>query len=89
MAAGLMISFGPGKGGGKGDKPKGDAMPMADEENDENDELDGSPEQAALEGLKAALDKSDPALLVKAFKLLQRCCAKDEGDEEAPASEEY
>lgn len=81
MAAGLMISFGPDKGG-KGKPPGSPSKPMGDE----GDDLEGTPEQAALDGMKKALENNDPELLVKSFKLLQRCC-KD--DEESPASEEY
>lgn len=79
MAGGLMISFGPDRG----DKGK---SPKSPDEGMEGDD-DGSPERTALDGLKAALDKDDPALLVKAWKLLQRCCADDSEDEEAPVSE--
>lgn len=81
---GFMFSFGPEKGG-KGDKPKGaPAEPMDGEEMG-----DDSPEQASLDAAKAAIEKGDPKLWIKAVEMAMRCCKSDSDDEEAPASERY
>lgn len=68
-----------------GGKPKG----MGEEKPEpEEDDESGDPARAALDGLKAAIEEDDPRLLVKAWKLLQRCCADEDEDDEAPESEE-
>ena len=75
---GLMIRFGEEKSNGKG-KP----MP-------EEGDAEGSPEQAALDGMKAALEQNDPALFIKALKMGMACCKGSSSEEdEAPTSERY
>lgn len=81
---GLSITFGPEKGG-KGDKPKGPSSePMDGEEMG-----DDSPEQASLDAAKAAIEKGDAKLWIKAVEMAMRCCKSDSDSEEAPASERY
>lgn len=85
---GFMFSFGPEKGSSKGDKPKAGASSSMVEE--ESDEMPGdSPEQASLDAAKAAIEKGDPKLWIKAVEMAMRCCKSDSDDEEAPASERY
>lgn len=66
-----------------GGKPKG----MGEDKPEPEEDDEGDPARAALDGFKAAIEEDDPKLLVKAWKLLQRCCADDD-EEEAPESEE-
>lgn len=60
-----------------------------EEEGEEEGGEDQEPSKVALHGIKAALEKDDPALFIKSLKLAMRCCKGEDSDEDddAPASE--
>lgn len=83
---GLMIRFGEEKGKPMGKPMNKPSSKSADEESD----AEGSPEQAALDGMKAALEQNDAGLFIKALKMGLACCKDGKGEEdEAPTSERY